>query len=91
MVDSSLVKDLRGHFTLPEVVGALSTAKLVVTLDNGIMHLAAATDTKTVALFRPGIHRLWTPPKRTIFPIIPSSDRVDDISVSAVLGAAIEN
>ena len=90
LVDSGLVEDLRGHFSLPEVVGALSTAKLVVTLDNGIMHLAAATDTKTVALFRPGIHRLWTPPKSTIIPIIPATNRVEDIDVSVVLGAALE-
>jgi ADP-heptose:LPS heptosyltransferase len=91
LVDSGLVKDLRGHFTLPQVVGALSSAKLVVTLDNGIMHLAAATETKTVALFRPGIHRLWTPPKPNIIPIIPGTDLVADISVDSVLGATIEN
>ena len=89
LVDSGLVEDLRGHFTLPEVVGALATAKLVVTLDNGIMHLAAATDTKTVALFRPGIHRLWTPPKPNIVPIIPATHNVPDIEVECVLEAAI--
>ena len=91
LVDAGLVTDLRGKYSLPEVVGALSTAKLVITLDNGIMHLAAATDTRTVALFRPGIHRLWTPPKPNIQPVIPSSDDVADIRVETVLEVALEN
>lgn len=56
------VEDLRGTLTLPQVVGAIERAKLVVTLDNGIMHFACATNTPVVALFREGIHRLWAPP-----------------------------
>ncbi len=59
LVNEGLVEDLRGVFTLPAVVGALGAAKAVLTLDNGIMHLAAATPTPTVALFRSGIRRLW--------------------------------
>lgn len=56
------VQDLRGAFTLPQVVGALERARRVLTIDNGILHLAAATGTPTIGLFRHGIHRLWAPP-----------------------------
>jgi ADP-heptose:LPS heptosyltransferase len=82
------VLDFRGEFTLPEVVGAISRAKLVVTLDNGIMHLASATDTPVVALFREGIHRLWAPPNPhlTVLHPAPSSD-VKEISVDDVIQA----
>lgn len=63
--------DLRGLFTLPQVVGALSQARLVVTIDNGITHLACATDTPVVGLFRNGIHRLWAPPAANLNVIEP--------------------
>ncbi len=62
LVASGLVEDLRGVFTLPQVVGALAKAKLVLSLDNGIMHFAVSTGTRTVGLFRHGIHWLWAPP-----------------------------
>lgn len=70
LVAGGLVRDLRGAFTLPQVVGALARARAVLTLDNGIMHLAAAVQTPTVALFREGIHRLWTPPAPHIHPVV---------------------
>jgi len=47
---------------LPAVAGALARAKAVLTLDNGILHMAAAAGAPTVGLFRHGIHRLWAPP-----------------------------
>lgn len=62
LVRLKLVDDLRGQFTLPQVVGALSQTRLALSLDNGIMHFAVAAGTPTVALFRFGIHRLWAPP-----------------------------
>jgi ADP-heptose:LPS heptosyltransferase len=60
---------------LTEVVGALGRAKVVLTLDNGIMHLAGATQTPVIALFRDGIHRLWTPPSGNIVPIVSEPGR----------------
>lgn len=68
------VEDLRGIFTLPEVVGALATAKVAVTLDNGIMHFAVASGTPTVALFRRSIHRLWAPPAAHLHAILSGED-----------------
>ncbi len=61
LISQGLCEDLRGQFTLPQVVGALGACRAVLTLDNGILHLAAATSTPTVGLFREGIHRLWAP------------------------------
>lgn len=73
-VIASGVKDLRGTMSLPQVVGALSHAKLVLTLDNGILHLAAASQTSTVGLFRHGIHRLWAPPFASLTILTPGSE-----------------
>jgi len=70
MVSEGLAEDCRGIWTLPQVVGAIASARAVLTLDNGIMHLAASTGTHTVALFRHGIHRLWTPPVATVHPVV---------------------
>ena len=53
--------DLRGKFTLPEVAGALAQARGCVTIDNGIMHLASAVGTPTVALFGASPAELWAP------------------------------
>lgn len=62
LVAAGLAEDLRGMYTLPQVVGLLEKVCLVLTLDNGILHLAAAAQTPTIGLFREGIHRLWAPP-----------------------------
>lgn len=62
LLTRGLAHELRGRFSLPQVVGALARAKRVLSLDNGILHFAAAAGTPTVGLFRYGIHRLWAPP-----------------------------
>jgi hypothetical protein len=89
LIAEGSVEDLRGVYTLPEVVGALAKARLVVTLDNGIMHFACATKTPVVALFRHGIHRLWGPPAPRLTTLTGGEDgQVADIPVAAVLTAA---
>jgi ADP-heptose:LPS heptosyltransferase len=89
LVDRGLVDDLRGRLTLPEVVGSLDAARAVLTLDNGIMHLGAATQTPVVGLFRHGFHRLWAPPSRNVTVIAPpEGSSVADISVEEVLKEA---
>lgn len=88
IVEAGLAEDLRGKLTLPEVVGAASQAKAVLTLDNGILHIACATDTPVVGLFRNGIHRLWAPPVETLTVLEPGEGRsVAEISVDQVLAA----
>jgi heptosyltransferase-3 len=82
---ASGIDDLRGRFTLPQVVGALERANAVLTIDNGILHLAAAAGTKTVGLFRHGIHRLWAPPFANLEALTPGEGRpVSEISVESV-------
>jgi heptosyltransferase III len=54
--------DLRGRFTLPEVAGAMQGARLVVSVDNGLMHLGVAAGARTVALFGASPRLIWTPP-----------------------------
>lgn len=71
LVAANLVQDLRGKLTLPEVVGALGTARAVLTLDNGILHLAVPGGRPIVGLFREGIHRLWAPPAPQLSIVLP--------------------
>jgi ADP-heptose:LPS heptosyltransferase len=85
LVDAGLVQDLRGKLTLPQVAGALAKAKLVLTIDNGILHLAAAGGAPIVGLFREGIHRLWAPPAPNLTVITPApGGAVRDIPVDTV-------
>jgi ADP-heptose:LPS heptosyltransferase len=90
LVAEGLVRDFRGAWTLPEVVGALGSAKAVLTLDNGILHLAAATSTPIVGLFRTGIHRLWAPPVERMTALTPRPGQtVADVSVADVVEATL--
>ncbi len=88
LIEEYSLQDLRGRFSLPKVAGALARAKQVVTIDNGVLHMAAAVGTPTIGLFRPGIRRLWTPPVRAITALAPDELRpVSDIQVSQVVAA----
>lgn len=88
VVEAGLAQDLRGLFTLPQVVQALSQTRFVLTLDNGILHLAAGR-TSVIGLFRHGIHRLWAPPFPRLAVLTPGEGRqVEEIEVSTVLDAA---
>jgi ADP-heptose:LPS heptosyltransferase len=87
LVQKGLVEDWRGKLTLPEVVGALSQAKLVISVDNGIVHLAAMDEAPTVALYRPGFERLWAPPNPNLIRISPEEGGVAEIPVETVFRA----
>ncbi len=88
LIDNGYVEDFRGAFTLPQVVGALSKVCAVLTLDNGILHLATAVDTPTVGLFRYGIHRLWAPPSPYLKVMTPEAgESVGNIHADRVLEA----
>ncbi|MCW5940719.1 MAG: hypothetical protein KIS66_00715 [Fimbriimonadaceae bacterium] len=85
LVERGLVHDLRGRFTLPQVVGASARARRVLSLDNGILHFAVAAGTPTVGLFRHGIHRLWAPPFDGLTVLTPGEGgQVADIEVDQV-------
>jgi heptosyltransferase-3 len=67
------VEDLRAPtFTLPQVAGALKEARLFLTIDNGLMHLAAAVGTRTIALFGASARRIWVPPVPNVTVLDPS-------------------
>ncbi len=87
LVGSGLALDLRGELTLPQVAKAVGS-RPVVTLDNGILHLAAAGDMPVVGLFRRGIHRLWAPPVATVSVVVaPEDGVVSEIDVAEVWDA----
>lgn len=90
LVNTGLVEDLRGVFTMPQVVGALAKATGVLTVDNGILHLATAVGTPTVGLYRRGLHRLWIPPSPSLTALIADEGRtVQDISPRSVVDAVM--
>lgn len=45
------VRDLRGRLSLPQLIGALAASRLLVCIDSGPMHLAAAAGCPTLAIF----------------------------------------
>jgi heptosyltransferase-3 len=64
--------DLRGKLTLPQVAGALRAARACVTIDNGIMHLAAGVGTPTIALFGASAWSQWAPPRPWLHLALPT-------------------
>ncbi|MEJ5170733.1 MAG: glycosyltransferase family 9 protein, partial [Fimbriimonadales bacterium] len=84
-IEEGLAEDLRGRLSLSQVVGAARRASLVVCLDNGVLHLAAATSTPIVGIFRHGIHRLWAPRVPNLRVLTPGPHRsVAELSVDEV-------
>src|SRR5262249_7567439 len=64
--------DLGGKYALPAVAGALRRARACVTVDNGIMHLAAAVGAPTVAIFGGSPWRLWAPRSPGVQVLLPA-------------------
>ena len=86
VVGQGLAQDLRGQWTLRQVVGALSQTKRVLTIDNGIMHLAASNGVKTVGLFRHGFDRLWKQPRSNLRAVVATEyGSVAEIEIGAIL------
>ncbi|MBI2864440.1 MAG: glycosyltransferase family 9 protein [Chloroflexi bacterium] len=73
LLERTTLVDLRGRFSLPEVAGALQRAKACVTIDNGIMHLAVAAGTRTLALFGASPWKLWAPRVAHLEAMLPTS------------------
>ncbi|MGH2461697.1 MAG: glycosyltransferase family 9 protein [Chloroflexota bacterium] len=72
LLQDTLLIDLRGAMSLPEVAGALAVARACVTIDNGIMHLADAVGTPTVAIFGASPWDLWVPRLPTLHLQLPT-------------------
>ncbi len=85
LVAKELVWDWRGKLSMPQVVDALQNVKNVLTVDNGILHLAASGNSNIIGLFRNGIHRLWAPPISNLEVIIPNPNQmVNEICLEQV-------
>ena len=92
LISRGLVEDLRGKLSLPQAAGALQQANLCLTLDNGVMHMACAVGTPTIALFREGFDRLWAPPFKKLAAVTPGPGSVvSHIPVGAILAAVEES
>ncbi len=53
--------NLGGETTLPQLAAALERCDLLIGADSGVLHVASAVGTPTVALFGPTNHRAWAP------------------------------
>jgi ADP-heptose:LPS heptosyltransferase len=60
-VAGGAVRDTSGELGLPALAGLVSTARLLVSADTGIAHLATAYGTPSVTLFGPTPPALWGP------------------------------
>ena len=87
------VRDLTGP-DLRNAILALAAADAAVSNDSGLMHVAAAIGTPTVALFGPTSPRLWAPLNPLAAVLEPAGDdgdvrrrKVDDISPARAFAA----
>ena len=81
-----------GRLNWAQLAGLLYRARLFVGVDTAAMHLAAACQTPTVALFGPSDERVWRPWQVRHELVSPPGDvpyvrRMNDISVEQVLAA----
>lgn len=53
--------DLTGKISLQDAAALLKVSRLLLSVDSGIMHLAYAVGTPTVALFGPSSEKKWAP------------------------------
>jgi heptosyltransferase III len=77
-IDQELIQlgaaDLRGVFTLPQVAGAITKARVLVTPDTALMHFGAAVGTPTVVMFGDGSpRRIWAPPAPNMHYLTPAA------------------
>lgn len=62
--DPALLSNFVGKTTLAQTAGLLSQARLSLSADTSVLHLAYGVGTPTVALFGPALYRKWAPPGR---------------------------
>jgi heptosyltransferase-2 len=53
--------NLGGRTTVPQLAAVLARCDLLIGADSGVLHVASAVGTPTVALFGPTNHRAWAP------------------------------
>ncbi len=53
--------NLGGRTTLPQLAAVLARCELLIGADSGVLHIASAVGTPTIALFGPTNHLAWAP------------------------------
>jgi heptosyltransferase III len=81
--------DLVARLSLPEVAACLARCTLFVGNDSGLMHLAAAAGAPTLGLFGPTPAQEYAPAGPQAEAVVSTSERMEDLSVEAVLRAAL--
>lgn len=76
--------------TIREVAAILSLARLVISNDTGIMHVAAAVGTPVLSLFGPTDPEQWAPMGGKHRYIQAKGGRIEEVSVDEVLSTARE-
>lgn len=79
---------LRWCQPLPETMGLLRLANLVISNDTGIAHVAAALDTETLVLFGPTDARRWRPIGSKVHVLEAEHGKIEEIAVEPVFAAA---
>lgn len=74
------VKDLTGN-DLRDAIIAMTIADAAVTNDSGLMHIAAALNTPTIAIFGPTSPRLWSPLNPLAAVLEPLGEPVDETNI----------
>jgi heptosyltransferase-2 len=82
------VRDLTGN-DLRNAIIALKAADAAVTNDSGLMHIAAAIGTPTVAIFGPTSPRLWAP-LNPLAAVIEPAGSYSDIKERSTAGVEVE-
>jgi len=82
-------KDLVGKLSLEQLAALVADARMVISGDTGVAHLATAYERPSVVLFGPVSPRLCGPPRSRLHRALwnPVSRSVNAISVDAVLSA----
>jgi len=55
------IVDLSGQTSLSETTAIIKMSRMLITSDSGLMHIARAVGTPTIALFGSGIEKKWAP------------------------------
>ncbi len=74
---------------LGRTLGILSGSNLYIGNDTGMSHVAAATGISCVVVFGPHDARRWSPAGPCVRVVTPQSGRIEDVSVHAVVDAAM--
>ncbi|HZM79288.1 MAG TPA: glycosyltransferase family 9 protein [Candidatus Limnocylindrales bacterium] len=82
-------RNLLGRLDLEQLAALVADARVVVSGNTGVAHLATAYSRPSVALFGPMSPRLWGPPKDPLHRVLwdPVTRSLDAITVDEVLSA----